>query len=124
MTTPAIVTTTTDDIIFTQITSTPTIISIVTGIKIRGTLEVSDVPSLLFCIYTEYEKDKKNVLSTSELKILIDRVYLHLIEKFDLIEEANRDACFAMFDASLKLLLAVPAVKNNVIKCFRLGGCY
>lgn len=112
------------DLLFTALSTNTIILSTVHNIKTRGKfeeshskLEASDIPILLLGIYNEYQNNnKKVVLTIDDLQILIERVYNYLVDKYTLIDPVNQAACFLMFSSALKLLLAVPAVKNK--KCF------
>jgi hypothetical protein len=105
------------DLLFTALSTNTIILSTVHNIKTRGKLEASDIPILLLGIYNEYQNNnKKVVLTIDDLQILIERVYNYLVDKYTLIDPVNQAVCFLMFSSALKLLLAVPAVKNK--KCF------
>lgn len=119
------------DLLFTTLSTNTIILSTVHNIKTRGKfeesrskfeeshskLEASDIPILLLGIYNEYQNNnKKVVLTIDDLQILIERVYNYLVDKYTLIDLENQAVCFLMFSSALKLLLAVPAVKNK--KCF------
>jgi len=105
------------DLLFTALSTNTIILSTVNNIKSRGKLEASDIPILLLGIYNEYQNNnKKVVLTMDDLQILIERVYNYLVDKYTLIDPVNQAVCFLMFSSALKLLLAVPVVKNK--KCF------
>ena len=105
------------DLLFTALSTNTIILSTVHNIKSRGKLETSDIPVLMLGIYNEYQNNnKKVVLTIDDLQILIERVYNYLVDKYTLIDPENQAVCFLMFTSALKLLLAVPAVKNK--KCF------
>ena len=112
------------DLLFTALSTNTVILSTVHTIKSRSKFEesrskfeASDIPILLLGIYNEYQNNnKKIVLTIDDLQILIERVYHYLVDKYTLIDPENQAACFLMFTSALKLLLAVPAVKNK--KCF------
>jgi len=105
------------DLLFTALSTNTIILNTVNNIKSRGKLEASDIPILLLGIYNEYQNNnKKVVLTIDDLQILIERVYNYLVDKYTLIDPVNQAVCFLMFTSALKLLLAVPVVKNK--KCF------
>jgi len=105
------------DLLFTALSTNTIILNTVNNIKSRGKLEASDIPILLLGIYNEYQNNnKKVVLTIDDLQILIERVYNYLVDKYTLIDPVNQVVCFLMFSSALKLLLAVPVVKNK--KCF------
>ena len=109
------------DLLFTALSTNTIILITVHNIKSRGKLETSDIPILLLGIYNEYQNNnKKVVLTIDDLQILIERVYNYLVDKYTLIDPENQAVCFLMFTSALKLLLAVPAVKNKkcLFTCF------
>jgi hypothetical protein len=84
-------------------------------------LHAGTIPTLIFSILTAYNgytfTTPAHKLTEEDIQTLLERVYQYLVEKYNLIDEADRLNMYALFDASLRLCLARPNVKKEISKC-------
>lgn len=106
------------DVLYTSIMNNTQLLTLVGSIKTRGKLEASDVPGLVFCVLQIYNADKTVVMTSADVKILLEKVYNALVDKYNLVEDVNRLACLSLFDTSLQLALTVPIVQQEAKKCW------
>lgn len=85
------------------------ILYIISNIKTRGKLEA---------IMTIYNQDKTITLSSDDVRILIEKVYNALVDKYSLIDDVNRANCLTLFDMSLQLALTVPIIRQEGAQCW------
>ena len=106
------------DAIYSSIMNNTVLLTVISNIKTRGKLEPSDLPSLVLSIVTIYNEDKTKALSSDDVRILIEKVYNDLVDKYSLIDEVNRANCLTLFDMSLQLVLTIPKLKQEGALCW------
>lgn len=126
--TPAAVSTTTDaiDILYNKMILNSSLLSTINTLKTNGFTNAS-IPLLLMSITTTYNgyttATPRHALTVDDMQVLLERVYNYLIDKYNLVDAADRLAMYNMFDASLKLCLAIPNVKKNLNSCLKFFKC-
>jgi hypothetical protein len=110
--------TTAAEVLYTSIMNNTQLLTLVESIKARGKLLPSDIPGLVLCVLLIYNTDKTVIMTTPDVKILLEKVYNALVEKYNLVEDANRGACLSLFDLSLQLALTTPIVQQEGARCW------
>ena len=111
------------DIFYNKIILNSSLLITINNIKTNGFTNAT-IPLLIMSMITTYNTyttfTPGHKLTTDDIQVLLERVYNYLVDKYTLIDPENQAVCFLMFTSALKLLLAVPAVKNKkcLFTCF------
>ena len=109
---------TASEALYSSIMNNTQLLTLVDTIKTRGKLTPGDIPGLVLCVLQIYNIDKTIIMTSADVKILLEKVYNALVDKYNLVEDVNRGACLSLFDMSLQLALTVPIIKQEATKCW------
>ena len=89
---------------------------VVKNIQNNGKIEVGDVPNFVYLIMDSYNSLSKSKLTTIKLPMLVQSVFNFIITKYSLLSHVNLHMIENIIVASIKLVMMVPIVKNEVEK--------
>ena len=114
------------DILYNKIILNSSLLITINNIKTNGFTNAT-IPLLIMNMmmtynsYTTFTPTHK--LTTDDIQVLLERVYNYLVDKYNLIDVADRLAMYTLFDASLTLCLAIPNVKKEANSCLKFFKC-
>jgi hypothetical protein len=88
----------------------------VKNIQSDGKLDVKDVPDLIYLIINFYNSLSKSKLSNIKLPSLIQSIFNFIIHKYKLLNENDVAIIENIVNASIKLAMMIPVVKDGVEK--------
>jgi hypothetical protein len=114
------------DVLYNKMILNSSLLATINDLKINGFTNAS-IPLLILSSMTTYNSytsaTPAHTLGTDDIQVLLERVYNYFVEKYDLIDVPNRLAMYNLFDASLKLCLAMPNVKKEITSCLKFFRC-
>ena len=114
------------DVLYNKMILNSSLLSAISDLKTNGFTNAS-VPLLILSVMSTYNSytaaTPVHTLGTDDIQVLLERVYNYFVEKYDLIDVPNRLAMYNLFDASLKLCLAMPNVKKEMTSCLKFFRC-
>ena len=114
------------DILYNKMILNSSLLATISDLKTNGFTNAS-IPLLILSVMATYNSysaaTPAHALGTDDIQVLLERVYNYFVEKYDLIDVPHRLAMYNLFDASLKLCLAMPNVKKEITSCFRFFKC-
>ena len=114
------------DILYNKIILNSSLLITINNIKTNGFTNAT-IPLLIMSMITTYNTyttfTPGHKLTTDDIQVLLERVYNYLVDKYNLIDVADRLAMYTLFDASLTLCLAIPNVKKEANSCLKFFKC-
>lgn len=114
------------DLLYNKMILNSSLLAAIGNLKSNGFTNAS-IPLLILSVMTTYNAysaaTPAHTLTTDDVQVLLERVYSYLVEKYNLIDMPERLAMYMLFDASLKLCLATPNVKQEVTSCLKFFRC-
>ena len=115
------------DILYNKIILNSSLLITINNIKTNGFTNAT-IPLLIMSMITTYNSyttfTPAHKLTTDDIQVLLERVYNYLVDKYNLIDVADRLAMYTLFDASLTLCLAIPNVKKEANSCLKFFKCF
>lgn len=115
------------DILYNKIILNSSLLITINNIKTNGFTNAT-IPLLIMSMITTYNSyttsTPAHTLTTDDIQVLLERVYNYLVDKYNLIDVADRLAMYTLFDASLTLCLAIPNVKKEANSCLKFFKCF
>ena len=114
------------ELLYGKLTLNTSLLVTIDNLKRKG-FNNSDIPCLILSVlevYNSYTSSTRaHTLTVDDVQTLLERVYNYLVDKYDLVAPSERLAMYSLFNASLKLCLAVPNVKKEVTSCLKFFRC-
>ena len=114
------------DILYNKIILNSSLLITINNIKTNGFTNAT-IPLLIMNMMMTYNTyttfTPAHTLTTDDIQVLLERVYNYLVDKYNLIDVADRLAMYTLFDASLTLCLAIPNVKKEANSCLKFFKC-
>ena len=115
------------DILYNKIILNSSLLITINNIKTNGFTNVT-IPLLIMTMITTYNSYTTSTpthrLTTDDIQVLLERVYNYLVDKYNLIDVADRLSMYTLFEASLTLCLAIPNVKKEANSCLKFFKCF
>jgi len=115
------------DILYNKIILNSSLLITINNIKTNGFTNAT-IPLLIMSMITTYNTyttfTPAHTLTTDDIQVLLERVYSYLVDKYNLIDVADRLAMYTLFEASLTLCLAIPNVKKEANSCLKFFKCF
>jgi hypothetical protein len=115
------------DILYNKIILNSSLLITINNIKTNGFTNAT-IPLLIMSMITTYNtyttSTPAHTLTTDDIQVLLERVYNYLVDKYNLIDVADRLAMYTLFDASLTLCLAMPNIKKEANSCLKFFKCF
>ena len=115
------------DILYNKIILNSSLLITINNIKTNGFTNAT-IPLLIMSMITTYNTYTIHIpahtLTTDDIQVLLERVYSYLVDKYNLIDVADRLAMYTLFEASLTLCLAIPNVKKEANSCLKFFKCF
>lgn len=114
------------DILYNKIILNSSLLITINNIKTNGFTNAT-IPLLIMSMTTTYNNYTTSVpahkLTIDDIQVLLERVYNYLVDKYNLIDVADRLSMYTLFEASLTLCLAMPNVKKQATSCLNFLKC-
>lgn len=115
------------DILYNKIILNSSLLITINNIKTNGFTNAT-IPLLIMNMMMTYNSyttsTPGHTLTTDDIQVLLERVYNYLVDKYNLIDVADRLSMYTLFDASLTLCLAIPNVKKEANSCLKFFKCF